>query len=169
MRCAPLTPPSSSAARTAPTSASGPEVRACWKQVRQAALPYPTLELVCVCGVCLRARTRVVLPAWGVGNELLGLRGLLLTWALGVGASRVGLGKHYCVDVLAGLALGVSIAASPYPQVSPQGWLRALLAATFTAEVVYIAASAQRRAAILGWPFLAAIVVLFWVTFPFAA
>lgn len=104
-----------------------------------------------------------------MGDELLGLRGLLLVWALGVGASRLGLGKHYCLDVAGGWACGVLLAVSPYPQVPPQGWLRTLLASAFTAEVVYIAASAEQRAAILGWPFLAAIVVLFWVTFPFAA
>jgi membrane-associated phospholipid phosphatase len=83
--------------------------------------------------------------------------------------SRIGLGKHYVSDVLGGWACGIAIAQSSYPLVSPQGWLRTALASVFTLEVLYIAASAQRRSEILGWPFLALIVVLFWITFPFAA
>jgi hypothetical protein len=49
-----------------------------------------------------------------------------------------------------------------------QGPLRIALASTFTLQVLYIALSPAVRLDIQGWPFLAAIVVVFWLTFPFA-
>ena len=106
-------------------------------------------------------------PFFGIDTSGL-LAPVLALWAAGVGWSRVVLGKHYLFDVLAGAALGLSVAMSPYPSCPPRGLIRILLASAFTIEVIVVALNPKWRAMMRGWPFLLAIVVVFWCTFPFA-
>ena len=67
-----------------------------------------------------------------------------------------------------GGAVGVGVAASPYPHVHPRGALRVGLAVVFTAEALALAVVPSVRRGIDGWPYLMGIVVVFWLTFPFA-
>jgi membrane-associated phospholipid phosphatase len=90
-------------------------------------------------------------------------------WAACVALSRVILAKHFVLDVVLGAFIGVAVAVSPYPTVAPAGILRILLASTFTVEVLVIMFSKSLQQQIEGWMLLGGIVVVFWMTFPFAA
>ena len=94
---------------------------------------------------------------------------LLAVYAVGVALARVVLAKHFLVDVVAGCAVGAAVGMSGYPSVPATGALRIFLASAFTAEMVACFASPRLRADLPGWKYFSAIVVVFWLTFPFAA
>lgn len=98
------------------------------------------------------------------------LSAVLVAWASAVALSRVALGKHYLGDVLAGLALGAAVSSSGYPtECSPAGPGRVALASLFSLQAIGIALTPSIRGNIPGWPYMAAINVVFWLTLPFAA
>ena len=94
---------------------------------------------------------------------------VLGVWAIGVALSRVILAKHFLGDAVSGVVVGVIVGLSPYPGFAPRGLVRIFLASCFTMEMVACFASSSLRGGIPGWPFFSAIVVVFWVTFPYAA
>ena len=93
---------------------------------------------------------------------------LLGAYAAGVALARVVLGKHFLLDVAAGALVGAAAGLSPYPAVPPRGPVRVCLASCFTLEMLAIFASPRLRRSLPGWRYFSAIVVVFWLTFPFA-
>jgi membrane-associated phospholipid phosphatase len=111
-------------------------------------------------------------PDWGLvapGAPLLALRVALAGYAVAVGWSRVALGRHFASDVAAGACVGLLLAWGGYADTQPAGSVRVGLASLFTAQAVYVAASAGRRRAIPGWPCQVGILAIFWASLPIAA
>lgn len=119
------------------------------------------------CSVILIRPDYSPLPFLGVPHHSQLLLSFLIVWMGAVAISRICLAKHFATDVIAGVVIGIAVAASPSP--TPQGLTRVVLACIFTFEVLVIAFSKRFRALIPGWPALAAIVIVFWLTFPCAA
>lgn len=107
-------------------------------------------------------------PEWMRENESL-ISLTLLVLAIGVCWSRVALGKHFALDVAAGLAIGVTCGNSGLPTTLPSGMLRTVLGSIFTLESIFISGTERWRKIVPGHYFLFAINAMFWVTMLYAA
>ena len=91
---------------------------------------------------------------------------LAATWVVGVAASRVAVAKHYVVDVIVGVTLGIAVSQSPFPDFDPHGPVRIVMGVLFTLEAVVVLMVPRYREMMAAWPGLVAIVVVSWLSLP---